>query len=70
MGLHEAARIAVDENGLGSCVLGQLLYDPDISQSKSSFQAGPFQSFLARYLGLRSLVFAPLMVEGNVFWSR
>ena len=66
LGLPGAARIAVDENGLGSCVMGQLLYDPDISQAKSSVRTGPFQSLLAQ-LGLRSLVFAPLMVESNVF---
>jgi PAS domain S-box-containing protein len=61
LALPEVARIAVDENGLDSCVSGQLLYDSDISQSSA-----PFQSRLAR-LGLRSLVFAPLIVQGNVF---
>ena len=61
LGLPEVAYIAVDENGLGSCVLGQLLYDPDISPSRS-----PFRVRLSQ-LGLRSLVFAPLIVEGKVF---
>ena len=61
LGLPEVARIAVDENGLDSCVLGQLLYDPDISQSRFPFRARLGQ------LGLRSLVFAPLIVAGNVF---
>ena len=57
----DLARISVDENGLGPCMLGQLLYEPDISQVRSPFQARLGQ------LGLRSLVFAPLIVEGNVF---
>ena len=61
LALPEPARIAIDENGLASCVSGQLLYDPDISQSRS-----PFQRKLSQ-LGLRSLVFAPLIVEGKVF---
>ena len=61
-----AARIEVDENGLSPCVLGQLLYEPDISQARTSSPARPFQARLSE-LGLRSLVFAPLIVESNVF---
>jgi PAS domain S-box-containing protein len=58
---YEEARIAVDENGLVPCVLGQLLCESDISESKF-----PFQARLGR-LRLRSVVFAPLIVESKVF---
>ncbi len=61
LALPEGACIAVNENGLGSCVLGQLLYECDISESRF-----PFPARIGR-LGLRSLVFAPLIVEGKVF---
>jgi PAS domain S-box-containing protein len=59
--LPEGARIAVNENGLDSCVLGQLLYEFDISESRF-----PFPTRIGR-LGLRSLVYAPLIVESKVF---
>jgi PAS domain S-box-containing protein len=61
LALPEEARIAVDENGLGRCVRGQLAYESDIGES--SF---PFAARLGR-VGLRSLVFAPLVVESDVF---
>jgi PAS domain S-box-containing protein len=59
--LPEQARIDVDQNGLGRCVHGQLVYEPDIAGSEY-----PFPSRLARG-GLRALVFAPLSVESKVF---
>jgi PAS domain S-box-containing protein len=58
----EATRIAVDENGLGRCcLLGQLIYESDLGKSRF-----PLLERLSR-LGLGSLVFAPLIVESNVF---
>jgi len=56
------ARIDVDASGLGRCcALGQLIYEPDISGSPYVFIQR-----LGR-LGLRSVVFAPLIVESKVF---
>lgn len=60
-GIAERARIAVDENGLGRCVRGEVVHEPDIGGSPF-----PFPARLAR-AGLRSLVLAPLIVEGRVF---
>lgn len=61
LALTEHAMIPIDENGLSSCVRGQLVYEPDIS--KVHF---PFPERLAKG-GLRSLVMAPLLVESQVF---
>src|SRR5437867_2848521 len=61
LAMSEQARIAIDQNGLARCVRGQLVYEPDISQS--SF---PFPQRLARGK-LGSLVAAPLLVESKVF---
>jgi len=61
LALPEGARIAVDENGLSRCVLGQVVYESDVGESPS-----PFPARLGR-LGMRSLVFAPLIVESKVF---
>jgi signal transduction histidine kinase/ActR/RegA family two-component response regulator/HAMP domain-containing protein len=60
LGLSEQERIPVDRNGLGRCVQGELVYEPDISASPF-----PFASRLARG-GLRSLVISPLLAEGKV----
>jgi signal transduction histidine kinase/ActR/RegA family two-component response regulator len=59
--LAEQARIPIDENGLSRCVRGQLVYEPDISQTQFAFPQR-----LAKG-GLRSLVIAPLLVESQVF---
>ena len=61
LALAERASIGVDENGLGRCIGGQLVYEPDISQVPF-----PFAERLARG-GLRSLVLAPLRSESRVF---
>jgi len=61
LGVTEQAQIVVEENGLGRCVTGELLYEPDIGASKL-----PFPARLARG-GLRSLVAAPLVVESEAF---
>jgi signal transduction histidine kinase/ActR/RegA family two-component response regulator len=59
--LAEQEHIAVDQNGLSRCLRGDLVYEPDIADSPF-----PFPQRLARS-GLRSLVFAPLLVESQVF---
>jgi signal transduction histidine kinase/CheY-like chemotaxis protein len=61
LALTDQARIAIDQNGLSSCVQGHLVYEPDLRQSQFSFP----QRLAAG--GLRSLVFAPLLVESHVF---
>lgn len=61
LGIVERARITIDQNGLSRCVAGELVYEPDIAEVDF-----PFPSRLARQ-GLRSLVVAPLPVEGDVF---
>jgi PAS domain S-box-containing protein len=62
LGIPEPAAIHVDESALARCCMqGQLVYEPDISGSPSAF--------VARFgrLGLRSVVFAPLIVDSKVF---
>ncbi|HEY2780240.1 MAG TPA: ATP-binding protein [Steroidobacteraceae bacterium] len=61
LGIPENARIPIDPSGLGRCVRGALVYEPDIADS--SF---PFTDKLAQ-AGLRALVAAPLQVESRVF---
>lgn len=61
LGMAEQARIEIDQNGLGRCVRGHLVYEPDIDGSEF-----PFPQRLSR-CGLRSLVAAPLLVESMVF---
>jgi PAS domain S-box-containing protein len=61
LALTEQARIGIDQNGLGRCVQGQLVYESDIAGSLF-----PFPARLARG-GLRSLVIAPLSAENRVF---
>jgi signal transduction histidine kinase/ActR/RegA family two-component response regulator/HAMP domain-containing protein len=61
LSLIKDAPVDIDQNGLSRCVKGQLVYEPDIGESKF-----PFPQRLARG-GLRSLVFAPLLVESKVF---
>ncbi len=61
LGIAERARIAVDENGLGRCVRGDIVHEAEIGESPF-----PLPSRLAQ-AGLHSLVLAPLMVEGRVF---
>src|SRR5207244_11931627 len=59
--LAEHAQIGSDENGLGRCLRGALVYEPDISGSPF-----PLPARLARG-GLRALVIAPLSAENKVF---
>ena len=57
----ELEHIAVDSNGFGACLKGQLVYEPDITRV-----AGDFTQRLAD-AGLRALVIAPLLAQGTVF---
>ncbi|HEU5135361.1 MAG TPA: PAS domain S-box protein [Steroidobacteraceae bacterium] len=61
LAMNESTVIPIDENGLSRCVQGQLVYEPDIQDSKFAFP-----SRLAS-AGMRSLVIAPLLVESQVF---
>src|SRR4029077_3186871 len=61
LGLLPNAIVPIDPNGLSRCVGGELVYEPDVQQI--SF---PFPQRLAG-AGLRSVVFAPLIVENQVF---
>src|SRR5207244_90376 len=61
LALREHAELGIDQNGLGRCMKGQLVHEPDISGSPF-----PLPARLARG-GLRALVIAPLSVENKVF---
>lgn len=61
LALPEHARIEIDSNGLSQCLLGRVVYEPDINAVNA-----PFTRRLARG-GLRALVIAPLQVESRVF---
>jgi len=59
--LTEGTALPIDENGLARCVRGDLVYEPDIAATSFDF---PRRLVSA---GLRSVVFAPLLVESQVF---
>jgi signal transduction histidine kinase/ActR/RegA family two-component response regulator/uncharacterized membrane protein affecting hemolysin expression len=61
LGLLPNGSVPIDQNGLSRCVGGQLVYESDVSQV-----AFPFPQRLSA-AGLRSVVFAPLIVESQVF---
>lgn len=61
LGLTEHAQVAIDEHGLGQCIRGKLVYEPNIFGSRSELAVR-----LARG-GLRSLVLAPFVVANKVF---
>ena len=61
LAMTEQAVIGIEQNGLGRCVQGHMVYEPDIG--KLPF---PFPQRLARGK-LGALVIAPLLVEGSVF---
>jgi PAS domain S-box-containing protein len=61
LALIDGAQIDVDQNGLGRCVKGELVYEPNVSTSRFSF---PQRLFSA---GLSAFVAAPLMVDGRAF---
>jgi signal transduction histidine kinase len=59
--LDEQCIVPIDQNGLSTCIKGQLVYEPDTRKIPS-----PFPQRVAKG-GLLALVFAPLYVENNVF---
>ncbi len=61
IGMLEEARIDPTENGLGRCLRGSVVYEPDLVSVES-----PFAQRMASS-GLNSVVFAPIAVEGSVF---
>ncbi len=61
LALTEKGHIDIDQNGLARCVRGELVYEPEISQSEY-----PFPQRLARG-GLGSFVAAPVEVESGIF---
>jgi signal transduction histidine kinase/ActR/RegA family two-component response regulator len=61
LALSQQAEVPIDANGLSRCVAGQLVHEPDALQVHF-----PFPQRLAG-AGLRSVVFAPLIVENQVF---
>ncbi|HKS54075.1 MAG TPA: PAS domain S-box protein [Steroidobacteraceae bacterium] len=61
MGMLEEARIEAAENGLGRCMRGTVVYEPDLAQVESAFA----QRLAGNSLG--SVVFAPIAVESSVF---
>jgi PAS domain S-box-containing protein len=61
MGLLEKTQVPIDENGLGRCVRGHLVYEPNLAVEEFAFPKR-----LAA-VGLQALVIAPLVVESQVF---
>jgi signal transduction histidine kinase/ActR/RegA family two-component response regulator len=61
LALSQQVEVPIDANGLSRCVAGQLVHEPDALQVPF-----PFPQRLAG-AGLRSVVFAPLIVENQVF---
>ncbi|MBC8027771.1 MAG: PAS domain S-box protein, partial [Steroidobacteraceae bacterium] len=61
IGLIEQATIEVDPNSLARCVRGELVYEPDVAESRTALPARLATG------GLRSFVAAPLMIENEVF---
>ena len=61
LSMQEKSLIAIDANGLSRCLLGKLVYEPDVTNV-----AMPFPQKIAEG-GLRSMVAAPLLVESQVF---
>ncbi len=59
--LKDQVQVPIDQNGMSRCVAGQLVYESDVIQVPF-----PFPQRLAK-AGLRSVVFAPLVVENQVF---
>jgi signal transduction histidine kinase/CheY-like chemotaxis protein len=61
LALSDGSIVPIDQNGLSSCIAGNLVYEPDVRAIQF-----PFPQRLAG-AGLRSLVIAPLIVENQVF---
>ena len=61
MNMAKNSAINIGQNGLSRCLRGHLVYEPDTSQVAFPF---PQRLWAA---GLRSVVFAPLQVESQIF---
>jgi PAS domain S-box-containing protein len=61
LGIAERSSIAMEENGLARCMLGELVHEPDIAQT-----GFPFARSLADQ-GLRSVVVTPLTLDTGLF---
>jgi PAS domain S-box-containing protein len=61
IGMDGETKIDSEENSLGQCLLGELVYEPDVSSLPIPFLRGLGQA------GVRSMVFAPLTVESKAF---
>ena len=61
LSLLPQSAVPIDPNGLSRCVAGELVYEPDVAQVPF-----PFPQRLSA-AALRSVVFAPLIVENQVF---
>jgi signal transduction histidine kinase/DNA-binding response OmpR family regulator len=61
LALNEESFINVDQNGLGACLRGELVYEPNLAQIDSLFTQR------LSHGGLQAFVAAPLQVERHVF---
>jgi PAS domain S-box-containing protein len=61
LGLLENTSIDAAEDGLGRCIRGAVVYEPELTRVES-----PFAKRLAKS-GLNSVVFAPIAIESSVF---
>jgi signal transduction histidine kinase/ActR/RegA family two-component response regulator/HAMP domain-containing protein len=61
LGVAEQATVPVDQNGLSTCLAGQVVYEPDVRDIQFPFP----RRFAAA--GFHALVIAPLIVENRVF---
>src|SRR6185503_21217819 len=61
LALPEHAHVAVEGSGLDRCMRGELVYEPDISQTRSPLAAQLLQG------GLEAVVISPLSFDGRVF---
>jgi signal transduction histidine kinase/ActR/RegA family two-component response regulator len=59
--LSEHCAVPIDQSGLSRCIQGALVYEPDVDKISC-----PFPQLLAA-AGLRSLLYAPLLLESEVF---
>ena len=61
IGLVERVQIDVDQNALGRCVRGELVYEPALEHPELPFPARLVSG------GMRALVAAPLTIESEIF---
>jgi signal transduction histidine kinase/CheY-like chemotaxis protein len=61
VGILEPGALAPDDQALARCLRGELIHEPDLSGIPSAFAQRMAEA------GLRSLVLAPLQIEGRLF---